>query len=255
MWRLSRLLILSIVLSPAVQAAIVLPVEPSPGLLCRSAIAMAEREQGLPVHLLAAIGRVESGRQDGAAGAPHPWPWTINAEGQGAFFDTKAQAVAAVRALQARGVRSIDVGCLQVNLLHHPDAFASLEQAFDPGANAGYAARFLRQLQGQAGAWPKAIAQYHSATPELGEPYAAKVMAVWPEENRRSPPDSPLARAWSTTQQTAAHAAGRVGVPFQRPAPGEVRGLDFYRTMPIGLGVRARGGATPRAPVSFRFRG
>ena len=43
-------------------------------------------------------------------------------------------------------MRSIDIGCAQVNLMHHPDAFASLEQAFDPMANADYAARFLKQL-------------------------------------------------------------------------------------------------------------
>ena len=41
---------------------------------------------------------------------------------------------------RAQGARSIDVGCMQVNLLHHADAFASLEQAFDPVANARYAA-------------------------------------------------------------------------------------------------------------------
>ena len=45
---------------------------------------------------------------------------------------TRQQAVAAVQALQARGVRSIDVGCLQVNLMYHPIAFASLDDAFDP---------------------------------------------------------------------------------------------------------------------------
>ncbi len=72
-----------------------------------------------------------------------PWPWTINVAGQGFFFPTKALAVTAVRELLASGVQSIDVGCLQVNLMFHPAAFASLEQAFDPMANARYAARFL----------------------------------------------------------------------------------------------------------------
>jgi hypothetical protein len=72
-----------------------------------------------------------------------PWPLTINAEGQGSFFDTKAQVIAAPRALQARGVQSIDVGCMQVNLMHYPYAFANLDQAFNPTANAAYAVRFL----------------------------------------------------------------------------------------------------------------
>ena len=65
-------------------------------------------------------------------GRGKPWPWTINAEGEPHLFDTKVQAVAWVRQAQARGMRSIDIGCAQVNLMHHPTAFASLEQAFDP---------------------------------------------------------------------------------------------------------------------------
>jgi hypothetical protein len=155
-----------------------------PGLACRRAIRAAELGGAIPPQLLAAIGRVESGRRDAATGGLSPWPWTINAEGAGRFFDSKAEAIAAVRELQARGVRSIDVGCLQVNLMHHPDAFASLDQAFDPQANAFYAAAFLKQLHGQTGSWPKAAAAYHSQTPELAEAYQQQVMAAWPEERQ-----------------------------------------------------------------------
>jgi soluble lytic murein transglycosylase-like protein len=108
-----------------------------------------------------------------------PWLWTINAEGVGHFFATRSQAVAAVRDLWGRGVRSIDAGCLQVNLMYHPKAFASLEDAFDPTANAGYAARFLNSLHAEGRAWPHAVAAYHSETPELGEAYRALVMARW----------------------------------------------------------------------------
>ena len=96
----------------------------------------------------------------------------------GMHAPSRAEAIATVAALQARGIRSVDVGCLQVNLLHHPGAFASLEEAFEPAANARYAARFLRELQGRAGgAWSQAVAWYHSATPERGEAYRLRVMA------------------------------------------------------------------------------
>ena len=64
--------------------------------------------------MLAAIGQVESGRPDPQTGAMRPSPWTIDAGGVGQFFATKAQAIAAVVALPADGVRSIDVGCMQV---------------------------------------------------------------------------------------------------------------------------------------------
>lgn len=64
--------------------------------------------------------------------------------------------------------------------MHHPAAFASLDDAFDPASNARYAARFLNQLHAQTGSWPRAVAGYHSFTPDLGERYAAKVLAAWP---------------------------------------------------------------------------
>ncbi|OJW27424.1 MAG: hypothetical protein BGO51_21225 [Rhodospirillales bacterium 69-11] len=235
------------------EAMAVLAPDPSagaPGLLCRTAIAAAERGQGIPRALLAAIGRIESGRRDPATGGLHPWPWTINAEGDGQFFASKAAAVATVRTLQARGVRSIDVGCMQVNLVHHPDAFASLEQAFDPATNADYAARFLRRLFDQTGSWTKAAAAYHSSTPEFGEPYQKQVMAVWPEElgapapMTMGPAVSPLAQAWGATRG--------IVPPFQRGesvrilpmargaagAPGVGRDLDAYRAAPIMAGSR-----------------
>ncbi len=154
------------------------------GLLCRAAVAAAERNSGIPPHLLAAISRVESGRRDPVTGDWHPWPWTLDIEGEGSFYETKAQAVAAIQAAQARGVQSIDVGCAQINLLHHPNAFASLDIALDPQANANYAAQFLKELYGQSGDWNKAAAAYHSATPEIGAEYQRKVLAVWPEETR-----------------------------------------------------------------------
>jgi hypothetical protein len=176
-----------------------------PGLQCRAAIRSAERAAGIPEHLMAAIGRVESGRR-GADGVVNPWPWSINAEGQDFVYDTKAQAIAGVQAQQARGVQSIDVGCMQVNLLYHPAAFATLDQAFDPAENARYAARFLVQLKAQTGAWEKATAWYHSANADLGEPYQRKVMAVLPEEKKQGGEDSlhaSLAAAWGATLRPA----------------------------------------------------
>ena len=155
-----------------------------PGMQCRQAIRAAEQAAAIPSQLMAAIGRVESGRRD-AQGQIDPWPWSINVEGIDHIYETKAEAIAAVRRFQAAGRKSIDIGCMQVNLMFHPTAFASLEQAFDPVANARYAARYLRDLFSQTGSWEKATAFYHSATPELGTPYQQKVATVLPEEQKR----------------------------------------------------------------------
>jgi hypothetical protein len=224
-----------------------------PASLCRQASDTAERRHAIPAQLMAAIGRVESGRRDPQTGAVGPWPWTINAEGQGAFFDSKPAAIAAVRALQARGVRSIDVGCMQVNLMHHPNAFASLEQAFDPVANADYAADFLARLYDEAHGWPKAVGMYHSATPELGNPYQAKVMAIWPEEQRNPAPA--LANAWRATMPATPFRGGSGGLirpvsggtggvatagagftpPVAGTSGGSGRDLSSYRARPIQM--------------------
>ena len=196
--------------------------EPDPGALCRRAILAAERDQALPPGLLGAIAQVESGRPDPRTGAPTPWPWTINAEGQGRFFATKPEAVAAVQALQARGIRVVDVGCLQVNLFHHPAAFADLDQAFDPAANARYAADFLRRLKATRPSWDQAAANYHSGDPDRAAGYRVRVLAAWPamaaklaEERRREA----LVEAWAAARQPGANgfqAVALAGVP--RPA-------------------------------------
>lgn len=138
----------------------------------------AELALGIPADLLGAIGRVESGRRE-AGGRVAAWPWSVNAAGRGYSLPSAAEAVALVGSLRAQGVRSIDVGCFQVNLFYHPEAFASLADAFDPAASAGAAGRFLRELRGGGAGWEDAVARYHSANPGLGLPYLRQVMASW----------------------------------------------------------------------------
>ncbi len=218
------------------------------GALCRAAIAQAEREGGLPPRLLQAIGRVESGRRDAATGQYAPWPWTINAEGRGSFFPDKAAAIAAVRALQAEGVRSIDVGCMQVNLRHHPGAFASLEAAFDPLTNARYAARFLQSLQADSGEWMQAAGGYHSQTPDRAAAYRARVAAAWVGERAAPAPSALPGQPLPTGGggQLLSNGAEQMSPPPITPGLAG-RGLDAYRAMPIALASRPPlGGAVRR---------
>ena len=155
-----------------------------PWRLCPQAIAVEERTQAIPKHLLSAIALAESGRKHPMLGKRMPWPWSVMAEGQGRYLPTKAAAIDEVRRLQARGISNIDVGCMQVNLYHHADAFASLEQAFDPASNVAYAAQFLRSLFADSGSWQEAAGRYHSATPEHKIPYREKVVQLWNQQQR-----------------------------------------------------------------------
>ena len=138
-----------------------------------------EQTKSIPVHLLAAISTTESGRWHDGLGMALPWPWTINVEGKGYYFGSKAEAVAATQKYLREGRRSIDVGCMQVNLKHHPKAFANLNEAFDPATNVAYAASFLKNNYDEMGDWVKAAAAYHSRTSHLGRSYLARVEKNW----------------------------------------------------------------------------
>lgn len=138
-----------------------------------------EDEQQLPEMMLAAVTTVESGRAAPNGKAMSPWPWTIFAEGQGQFYATKAAAIEAVRDLRARGVQTIDVGCMQINLRYHPRAFTSLDEAFDPESNVRYGAHFLQSLKKSFGAWDAALEHYHSYDPTRRETYRQRIFAAW----------------------------------------------------------------------------
>jgi hypothetical protein len=146
-------------------------------LACETFIRRFEKQHNIPEKLLSAIALIESGRRfDGERVA---WPWTINANGVPYVFETKKEAIAKVKELQSKGIRSIDVGCMQINLLYHPNAFSSIEAAFDPETNIAYAADFLKQKMVAQGTWQHAVAHYHSATQSLNVPYKNKVLQTW----------------------------------------------------------------------------
>ena len=230
-----RLVLTAVLATLPLQAEAAAP-PAAPFALCRAAIAAAERASGVPDRLMQAIGVVESGRAD-ERGIVAAWPWTINVEGVGQVFDTKAEAIAAVQAHRARGARSIDVGCMQVNLLHHADAFASLDQAFDPAANARYAANFLVRLLAQTGSWPRAAAGYHSLTPDIGAEYARKVLAVWarPAPSPASASPSPFAMAGAALPPALPPPGAARILPLPAGAAPTGRGLDAYRAAPTRL--------------------
>jgi hypothetical protein len=143
------------------------------------ALRQAERRYHLPPALLVSIARAESGRPIASLADIRPWPWTIDADGNGLFLDSKAAAIAWLRQ-QALHHRFVDVGCMQVDLQYHPDAFNTLEEALDPIANADYAARLLLDLyRGEAGrSWDVAVGLYHSHTSLLAAEYRDRVAMV-----------------------------------------------------------------------------
>ena len=140
--------------------------------VCMQATAKIEQQYQIKKHLLTTISSVETGRYNEAKKQTLAWPWTINAQGKGRYFATKEEAVRAVKKLQAQGVKSIDVGCMQVNLKYHGKAFSSLDEAFEPEKNAAYSAQFLRQLyKRNKQDWTKTAMHYHSRNLRQGTNY------------------------------------------------------------------------------------
>lgn len=157
---------------------------------CAAAIATQERRQGIPAGLLKAISHAESGRWNAENGEIVAWPWTVMTGGKGHFLPNRAAAISFVKARQAEGVENIDVGCMQINLKYHPDAFASLDQAFNPNANAAYAASFLRERFAVKKSWILAAGDYHSTTAALNKAYRQKITKLW-SGTRKLPASSP----------------------------------------------------------------
>jgi len=153
--------------------------------LCRAAIDAAERIEHLPRLLLHAVSLAESGRWDAARHAAFAWPWTVNSGGKASYLPSRDAAIALVRRLRAKGRTNIDVGCMQINLGHHGDAFASLEEAIDPIHNVAYAAQLLKRLRRDTGAWAHAVGRYHnSGWRAHGQAYWRRVRALWIDEQK-----------------------------------------------------------------------
>ena len=209
--------------------------------ICDSAAVTAARETGVPIDVLRAISLTETGRKTKAGF--EPWPWTVNMEGIGKWFEDVGAAQHYVDRHFARGARSFDVGCFQINYRWHGQAFSSIEEMFDPIMNARYAARFLSELHREFGDWSKAAGAYHSRTPKYAKRYAARfdrIRANLPhrDEITLAEPESlsPVAPAEGTATRrntypflmAATVTRGASLVPLQSagrpPMGGEVRG-------------------------------
>lgn len=149
-------------------------------MVCINATKKMEKVYQIKRHMLTTISSVEAGRWNAEKKQKIAWPWTVNAQGKGRYFNSKAEAIREVKRLQAQGVKSIDVGCMQINLAYHPDAFDSVEDAFDPQKNAEYAAKFLKKLYASNDKdWIKAAMAYHSKVPTKALKYKKKIVSAY----------------------------------------------------------------------------
>ena len=215
--------------------------------LCAETALQVEGEFNIPAYLLKAVALTETGRSGGPGRRVASWPWTVHDGSQGHYFATREAAIAFVREIRTDGRRSIDVGCMQINLRHHPRAFTSVAAGFDPAVNVRYAAEFLRQLREASGSWEAAIARYHSYTPGFDD-YAGKVMAYWQGERQKATLLTPL----HPTPAPVVATAKRPTLVLASAEPGFGRNViaGSDRTWPPA-GVKP-GGATVKTLVSWQ---
>src|SRR6202012_2592295 len=101
------------------------------------------------------------------------------------------------------GQRSIDIGCMQINLRYHPNAFRTMEDAFDPATNVAYGAQFFDSLPQLQGSWGKAVERYHPAEAGRRDEYREKVLAFWNNEARNIVMNAVLAENTDTPYHRA----------------------------------------------------
>lgn len=208
----------------------------APEQVCDRAARVAARAHGVPVDVMLAITRTETGRR--RDGRLAPWPWTVNMEGAGRWFDSRDAALAYVFDHFKRGARSFDVGCFQINFKWHGHAFRSVEDMFDPASNADYAARFLARLHDELGDWRAAAGAYHSRTPSNAKIYTQRFDQI------RAGLSEAVAGATGAPRAAMAEAAG--GAPaVSRGAGGALIGAGATR---LGSLVPT-GGAAARALI------
>ncbi len=160
-----RWVILLLLLAGPVRAA-------TPAMLCEQVAMQVAAETGVPADVLGALTLTETGRrQDGVL---RPWPWAVNAEGAGTWFDDPRQALDFASARVAAGRTNVDIGCFQLNFRWHGQNFGSVAEMFDPLANARYAAGFLRELYAESGDWRAAAGMFHSRRPADAARYLAR---------------------------------------------------------------------------------
>jgi soluble lytic murein transglycosylase-like protein len=114
---------------------------------CEREMARASQQHGIPLGILYAVGLTETGRR-GAL-----YPYALGADGQTVFAKDMNDAIANFEAMRSKGIKLIDLGCMQINHYYHGDKFTSVQAMFDP-AKKRYVCHIVAHLVSSGfGAW------------------------------------------------------------------------------------------------------
>jgi len=117
--------------------------------------------QQIPAHILYGVAMKES-QLKLANKKMRPWPWTLNIAGLPRRYPSRKAAWQGLTYLINHGVRSIDIGIMQVNWRYHGKKLVSPWVALDPVFNINAGALILREEYQKTRDWTRAIGRYHS---------------------------------------------------------------------------------------------
>lgn len=126
------------------------------GINCSQLIANTESRRQIPRGLLMAIAVTESGMN----GIPNPH--AMNIAGKSYHARDLEDMAQVISNNWTRGVRSIDVGCMQINLKYHGDKFSRLTDLLHSPTNVEYGASYLIKLAIDRGSWREGVMDYHN---------------------------------------------------------------------------------------------
>src|SRR3546814_26224 len=148
-------LIMAVTVACAV-SAFATPALAQDGISCSKLIADTENRRQIPRGLLMAIAVTESGMN----GIPNPH--AMNIAGKTYHARDLEDMAQVISNNWTRGVRSIDVGCMQINLKFHGEKFSRLTDLLHSPTNVDYGASYLIKLAIDRGSWREGVMDYHN---------------------------------------------------------------------------------------------
>ncbi len=115
----------------------------------------------MPADVLYAVALTESG-QTIDHGRFRPWPWTLNVEGKPKRFNSRNAACRELNRQLTQGIRSIDIGIMQINWRWNQQRLRNPCQALLPYTNLHHGAALLKAAYSVKHTWPAAVGHYHS---------------------------------------------------------------------------------------------
>ena len=144
-------------------------------------IRQAAAETGLSARMIEAIALEESRRAEVGTGG-QPWAWTLNANQQPMYFDSRQEAEQALRELHRSGMRNIDVGLFQVNIRWNGDLVRDPVLLLDPAINLWAFTQVIIECQTRVGREVRRVlACYHAGSDKRphGLEYARRVISTY----------------------------------------------------------------------------